>query len=417
METETRYDTEIWVPNTKKEFYEIPECNLPDLEARIDKLNRKAAKLQCEPVYLEECGYTEQEGEYGPVRVYKIKVHGPEPIIAGWKLIAKLEPAGAGNVIKRVSQGDDLAESWRTAPIWCDHCNLERARASSWIVRNVESGIEKQVGTSCLADFTGHGDPARFVAMAEWLSAIDQAANDAEEYDPDFTGKGGPLRLNLSHYLEWVSACVRAYGWVSRGKAREYGGPATADIAVTLWTKRPEYRKHDDPTPDERDEQIVKAALTWVREELPARGDLSDYEHNLITVCAEDSILGSWLGIAASLIAAHDRALNERARREKEAVSEWQGKIKERRNWGPLTVAGIWNTESLFGALWIYTFKDEAGNVYVWKTGQEYAWERGKQVAGKATVKEHGEYEGTKQTVLTRCAFEVLEPQEAEEAA
>jgi hypothetical protein len=130
-------------------------------------------------------------------------------------------------------------------------------------------------------------------------------------------------------------------------------------------------------------------------------------------VCAEDSIPDEWIGIAGSLIAAYNRNQNQRQERERAAASEYQGTIKKRQEWGPLEVAKIWNTETYYGALWIYTFRDEAGNVYVWKTGQEYAWERGDRVAGKATVKEHSEYKGIKQTVLTRCAFEVIEAEAA----
>jgi hypothetical protein len=268
MKTEQVHDAEIWVPE-RKDVYEVPECNLPSLEDRIDKLNRKAKKLGCDPITLEQVGYFEKEGEHGPVRIYKIKVHGPEPVIAGWKLIAKLEPAGGGNVVKRIDRGDDLDPQWRAARIWCDHCNLERDRLSSWVVRHVETVIEKQVGTSCLKDFTGHGDPSRFVSMAEWLCAVDSAMEEAEDYDPDRVD-GYKARLYLAPFLEWVSACIRAYGWMSRGKARnEFGVAATVDLALNLMTRKAEYRKHDDPRPDEQDEQIVKAALAWARDDLP----------------------------------------------------------------------------------------------------------------------------------------------------
>ena len=64
----------------------------------------------------------------------------------------------------------------------------------------------------------------------------------------------------------------------------------------------------------------------------------------------------------------------------------------------------------------IYTFRDESGNCYVWKTSKRMGqwakdergcqyWkdvESGEVFRMRATVKEHGEYKGTKQTVLTR---------------
>lgn len=65
------------------------------------------------------------------------------------------------------------------------------------------------------------------------------------------------------------------------------------------------------------------------------------------------------------------------------------------------------------GTRHIYTFRDESGNCYVWKTQkvidcydeQTEEWtdaEIGDTIEMKATVKEHSEYKGTKQTVITR---------------
>lgn len=64
---------------------------------------------------------------------------------------------------------------------------------------------------------------------------------------------------------------------------------------------------------------------------------------------------------------------------------------------------------------WIYTMKDAAGNLFVWKTtscleraekgkrGELVKIERGERFTLKGTIKEHSEYKGEKQTVLTRC--------------
>lgn len=58
--------------------------------------------------------------------------------------------------------------------------------------------------------------------------------------------------------------------------------------------------------------------------------------------------------------------------------------------------------------VWIYIFTDDKGNVFVWKS-QAYiddAIQAGDRVKVKGTVKDHSEYDGTKQTVLTRCKIE-----------
>ena len=52
---------------------------------------------------------------------------------------------------------------------------------------------------------------------------------------------------------------------------------------------------------------------------------------------------------------------------------------------------------------WIYTFKDESGNVLVWKTTALIDEKAGDHVILKGTIKAHGEYNGVKQTELQRC--------------
>ena len=67
---------------------------------------------------------------------------------------------------------------------------------------------------------------------------------------------------------------------------------------------------------------------------------------------------------------------------------------------------------------YIHTFDDADGNIMVWKTTSIMTWENGDRyelipegstVELTGTVKEHSEYNGTEQTVLTRCKFKVLE--------
>ena len=70
---------------------------------------------------------------------------------------------------------------------------------------------------------------------------------------------------------------------------------------------------------------------------------------------------------------------------------------------------------------YIYTMKDAEGNLYVWKTTSSLTnWQpdgdackcvcihKGDTMIISGTVKEHSEYKGEKQTVLTRCKFSLV---------
>jgi hypothetical protein len=78
---------------------------------------------------------------------------------------------------------------------------------------------------------------------------------------------------------------------------------------------------------------------------------------------------------------------------------------------------------------YIYTMRDANGNEYVWKTtnhlvivvpdntSEWVAIHKGDTMQITGTVKEHSEYNGTKQTVLTRCKFSLVahKPDKAKE--
>lgn len=58
--------------------------------------------------------------------------------------------------------------------------------------------------------------------------------------------------------------------------------------------------------------------------------------------------------------------------------------------------------------VYIHTFKNERGDKLVWKTGSGLALEEGSTVELTGTVKEHSEYRGEMQTILSRCKVKYL---------
>lgn len=86
-----------------------------------------------------------------------------------------------------------------------------------------------------------------------------------------------------------------------------------------------------------------------------------------------------------------------------------------------VTLVNNYSYESSFGfssqTHYIYTMQDAEGNVYVWKTTNALVFghdenvdcvRKGDTMNICGTVKEHGEYNGVKQTVLTRCKYSLI---------
>jgi len=83
------------------------------------------------------------------------------------------------------------------------------------------------------------------------------------------------------------------------------------------------------------------------------------------------------------------------------AASQHVGVEGERRDF-TLTVKAVPSFDSAFGTVYVHICRDEAGNTVIYK-GKEIA-EKGQTVTLKATIKQHGERDGEKQTIIARPA-------------
>lgn len=90
-------------------------------------------------------------------------------------------------------------------------------------------------------------------------------------------------------------------------------------------------------------------------------------------------------------------------------TSEWIGRVGDTLNM-VLTLRRVGSYETHFGfraqTVEVFTFTDQAGNALVWKTSSFPQLDEGNQYRVRGTVKEHCEYRGERQTVLTRCKVE-----------
>lgn len=126
--------------------------------------------------------------------------------------------------------------------------------------------------------------------------------------------------------------------------------------------------------------------------------------HNLKTVCSASHVTFENFGILASLIPSYNRAIEREQRIEAERnadmKSEHIGKVGDRITIIVSDYRVITSWETQYGITAIYKITDESGNVFTWKTSGGIV-EGTKKIS--ATVKSHNEYNGTKQTEITRC--------------
>ena len=83
---------------------------------------------------------------------------------------------------------------------------------------------------------------------------------------------------------------------------------------------------------------------------------------------------------------------------------DWMGEIKERLRELPVTVTAAHSFETAYGHTTVYTFSKE-GYIFTWFTSSSVDISVGDKGFLTGTVKDHTEYHGVKQTILTRCKF------------
>lgn len=345
---------------------------------------------------------------------------GEPPRYQGWSFVAALTHIDGETVVRTVP-GQETPVMYRTRDAVCDHCNVNRRRSETYVLRH-EDGRIVQVGSTCIGDFLGADVAGDIAAAAATLYA---AARGIAEDGCEGMG-GGSGEMTLGEYLPFVAWCVREQGWVSRTAARESvtGGIATADRAMTFLLNR-KLREEAKCDPTAEDVALAGAAETWaeaITDETIA-AERGDYLHNLRVVARSGLVVRKTAGIAASMVTAYQRHLGkERARAERATrpvVNVHVGTVGKRETWTPVVLDFVTGYETDYGYTTVLKFKTVEGATIVWKASNAGL---GRSDAGKTytvtgTVKKHDEYKGQKQTIVSRCRVEELAQMSIEAAS
>lgn len=376
--------------------YNIPQDNQQAFLDKIAKLNKKAQKLDCAPIVATEVNsfYATVDGR--TIKYYVYDVQGLAPKMNGWSFVASVEVMKTGNLVKNIPDVAEADLKWHTESLSCEHCKVDRRRKAFFILRN-EEGAEISVGRSCLKDFLGHKSPQRVAAFMESLGEL--------------RGCGVPGEREIEYYpieaiLEVARAIIRRKGFVSRKAAQEgYDKTPTAELVGTYFRQAysgadkahlEKFRKEFAPTTE--DTEKTKKVLEWI----DGLAGENNFEANLKLLKAEEYVSAKHFGLLAAA------AFFGCDKEEKVVKSnEWLGTIGERVTL-ELKVVDTREIETGYGVSHLITFEDEAGNVVKWFSSRiqdELEIDTNVTVTGR--VKDHADWKGRKQTMLTRCTLTV----------
>lgn len=406
--------------------FRIPEANFGQFQERFLKLVHRADRLKCGTVGYRNIGeeFIEKQRtieepltgaiikkETYKVKILVIEVFGDSPKLAGWTFVAKLEHDEQLGTAVKTMPGLECPEQYRTADRYsCDHCHKALFRKDTFVVKN-DQGEYKHVGRQCLRDFLGHENPDDIARYAEFFFLAFELGGDAEEWG--FGAGRYEQYYDIETLLSITSKAIREYGWLSKTKAFEQGtGCATSDrVADYLFDSK--FRDHKLDPEDEDKEEATKA-LKWC-EELPESEIAgNDYLYNINLLAKAGLSNSKRFGFACSILMSYRRAMGEVQRRNLAAESKYVGEVGKRMPIGETTLDSIHGPfESQFGPSYIYRFKIDTDRILVWFTGTELrdADSGVKSAPGDiviikaATVKEHKEWKGWKETVISRPTF------------
>lgn len=386
-------------------IYKIPKDNLPKFQKMLDKLSKKSVKLTGEKIYFIPFN-TITERENGYVREYvEILLSGFEaPKLNGWSFVARLDHANeVGNLVRPVP-GFVVPEMYRDRGSVCDHCRIKRYRRDTYLVQHDETGEIKQIGSSCLKDFLGHQHPEKIAKMAELLGYADEFARGAMQVGDD------RRFIDLEAYLAHCAMQIAQWGYMPISKAKQLNAAnddprkevqSTASRALVSLFPSPGYQDQM-PVPEDAHYKLAQDAIEWAANLGDDGGVLSDYQHNIHVLAASGMIEFRSTGYASSIVGSYMREHNLFPQKDEKKPSNHVGNIGDKLELDVTYEASRWTTNDA-GGFYIHQFVDAQGNVLKWMTGKEIEADKGTMVKLRGTVKNHNEFKGAKETIVTRC--------------
>lgn len=417
----------------------------PRIEERVKKSAKRAKRLKVDPIELIEGEhFTEIEKKRCVMtgKDYTITHHftrytliGKAPKLSGWKLIASIEPLGDEVIVNTVPGENYTGSRERVARNWsCDHCNTKRFRKELFAVEH-DDGRSMIVGRNCISDFLGGKEP-------EQLATVWALLGMTRDEEGGWGFGGFERERDITEMLTATFKCIALWGWTPRN-----GGYGTADDAIgattgTLFDTKgcDAYQaakvreKQADYEACPVDEYEVSQAIAWAEECDQDEKHTNDYLMNLGAIARNGGCpLSKWgygCSILSSFRKARDKESQYKARKEATAKqgenSEHFGEIKKRSVY-EFTILSTRDIESDFGSSTLYKFEDADQNVAAWfcsgrdlytdlPLDSEEGWliandtcrirkaRAGDTVKVKATIKQHSEFNGVKETQLSRVA-------------
>ena len=376
--------------------YTIPAVAKDELQKKLEKLAKKANAYgnHLNWSFSDEFVATRNIYNVDPVtqvqvktdeqKVFAVEVTIDSDIIKkdGYEVIAQIEAVGYNQNLVKMLDGSDAELAWYTMPLFCEHCGTHRVKRFTFIVKDV-FGQYKQVGKTCLHDYCGI-DP-KLIAMSQQLTDEIVEEYGIDEYD--FAGSGEYL-FDVLRTIAEAYDIIKEHGYV---KSDENNSTKSRLIA--------KFGTFEPSEVSKKLAQEMKDTLSKMN-----YSELSDFLCNVKNMLQAGYVRSNNFGYIAYAPVAFEKLMKqieqEQHREETKGLSEYVGNVGEKLTIDVKEAKLVTSWETVYGWTHLYKFVTSDNNVLVWYASRAYEGEP-KRITG--TVKDHKEYDGEKQTILTRC--------------
>lgn len=383
----------------------MPEALIP--ATKIESLQKKAAQIQARAAKLgldiaikidilgESVEVVNIDGI--PYAIRKIKVHIPDypPVsIGNWKLVGIVKHCNGANLVYHVGNNTIPSERYNLGPI-CEHCFTNRPRTTTYIIHNEKE--YKTIGRQCLADYLGHPDAASLLASVDTIYDTITLLNQDDLLESEEEIKKSGL-IHLPYLLSYTAAYIRKYQWVPASAQSKNKVPSAYIIQDMLFGHNIDAQElREKCFPTETDIATAENAINWASNLNPK----SEYEHNIKEIARVKYAPIHYIALACSIIPAYLRTINK-----PKTESNYIGKIGEK-----ITIKAKLNKvvpyQNQYGITYIHYMTDENNNIIVWfasgKNLYDQIGDNNNYFTISATIKNHEDYKGIKQTIITRA--------------
>ena len=382
--------------------FKIYEGNIDRLEQKITRIRNKCNRYGCDFYYARVGEEYVEDVDENKNKFFKkfilVEAEGTAKI-NGWEFVGTIEHLVGGHNIIRNTTNLEVPERYLTTECICEHCNSKRSRKDTYLVHNIETNEFKQVGSSCLCDFTG-GLSAEMAAS--YLALFDELAEGEAPYSTATITQ----YTDLHEIIAATIVAVDEFGYV---KSDPFQGDNQTKIRV---------RNYLNNTAKDRPQnfsELMEAAgpeadtIIDYYKNIEIEG-YNDYLQNLKTFATAGVAAARDYGYVVSMVPSYRRDVERReitkkreeAHKLEAAHSEYYGEIGQKVKLHFNNCTLVTTSDSQFGTSYLYKFIDEAGRIFTWWTSN-IVYKAATDIVVSGTIKAHTEFRDVKQTELTRC--------------